>query len=80
MGKVDSDDPLISRAHPEITEDSMTLGEVFNSNEPAVQKGLRTAVLTQAFQQCSGINAVSLAFSRRKKKKTFSLLTKINFV
>lgn len=38
----------------------MTLGEVFNSNEPAVRKGFRTAVITQAFQQCSGINAVSL--------------------
>lgn len=37
----------------------MTLGQVFSSTEPAVQKGLKTAILTQAFQQCSGINAVS---------------------
>lgn len=44
---------------------NMTLGEVWKSKDPLVKHGLKVAVLSQFFQQMTGINSVSRGESRK---------------
>jgi hypothetical protein len=48
---------------PADNEESLTLRQAFESKEETVKKGFRVVVLTQFFQQLSGINAGSSPFS-----------------
>lgn len=66
LGEVDADLFIFSgdssdfgpRSTTKEDETSLSLSEVYSSRDPAVRSSLWTMVLSQLFQQISGINAV----------------------